>query len=82
MRPLQLLARPSWKEPLGKGGCLDALMADARWHGRVTGLSVGSRLASQVLRNLLDSMLRRMHSDMLLVKKNSNDGTQPSVYDL
>ena len=46
-----------------KGGCLAVLMADAGWHGKVTGLSVESRITSQVLRGVPESMLRRMRPD-------------------
>ena len=64
-----------------KGGCLAVLMADAGWHGRVTGLSVESR-TGQVLRNVPESMLCRMRPDMLLVENISSDSTQPSLHDL
>ena len=43
-----------------KGGCLALMMADAGWHGKVTGLSVESRIPSQVLSDVPESMLRRM----------------------
>ena len=65
-----------------KGGCLAVLTADAEWHGRVMGLCVESRIRSQVLRNVPESMLRRMCPVMLLVEKISNDGTHPSLHDL
>ena len=54
-----------------KGGCLAVSMADALdagWHGKVTGLSVESRILSQVLRGVPESMLRRMRPDMLLIE--------------
>ena len=57
-----------------KESCLAVLMANAGWHGRVTGLSVESRVPGQVLRNVPESTLCRMRPDMLLVKKNSRDG--------
>ena len=59
-------------------------MADAGWHGRVTGSSIESRIPSKVLRNVPESMLRRMRPDMLnmlnmlLVEKISSDGVQLS----
>ena len=42
-----------------KGGCLAVLKADAasEWQGKVTGLSVGSKIPSQVLRDVPESML-------------------------
>ena len=51
-------------------------------HGKVTGLSVESRIPSHVLRTVAESMLCRVRPDMLLVEKTSSDGTQPSLHDL
>ena len=65
-----------------KGGCLAVLMADAGWHGKITGLSVQSRIRSQVLRDVQESMLRRMRPDMLLIEKNTGDNVLPTLYDL
>ena len=48
-----------------KGGCLAVLMADAGWHGKVTGLRVEPRMPSQKLREVPESMLRRMRPDTL-----------------
>ena len=79
MRLLRLLGRPSWKVP---NGCLAVLMADAGWHGKVTGLSVESGIPGQVLRGVIESMLRRMRPDMLLIKKHTGDNVLPTLQDL
>ena len=63
-----------------KGGCLAVLMADAGWHGKVSGLSVESRFLSQVLRDVPKSMLRRMHPDMLLIEKHTGDDVLPTLH--
>ena len=55
------------------GGCLAVLMADAGWHGKVTGLSVESRIPSQVMKDVPESMLGRMRPDMLLIEKHTGD---------
>ena len=65
-----------------KGGCLAALMAYAGWHGKVTGLSVESRIPSQVLRDVPESMLCRMRPDMLLIEKHTGDDVLPALHDL
>ena len=65
-----------------KGGCLAVLMAGAGWHGKVTGLSVESRIPSQVLRDVPESMLRRMRPDMLLIEKHTGDNVLPTLHDL
>ena len=65
-----------------KGGCLAVLMADAGWHGKVTGLSVESGIPGQVLRGVIESMLRRMRPDMLLIKKHTGDNVLPTLQDL
>ena len=65
-----------------KGGCLAVLMADAGWHGKVTGLSVESRIPSQVLRGVPEQMLRRMRPDMLLIEKHTGDDVLPTLHDL
>ena len=57
-------------------------MADAGWHGRVTGLSVEARIPSQVLRDVPESMLRRMRPDMLLVEDHIGDNVLPTPLDL
>ena len=62
-----------------KGGCLAVLTADAGWHGRVMGLCVESRIRSQVLRNVPESMLRRMRPDMLLIEKHTGDNVLPNA---
>ena len=41
-----------------------------------------SRIASQALRDVLESMLRRMRPVMLLVEKNSSDDIYPTLHDL
>ena len=64
------------------GGCLAVLMADAGWHGKVTGLSVESRTPSQVLRDVPKSMLGRMRPDMLLIEKHTSDNVLPTLHDL
>ena len=56
-----------------KAVCLAVLMADAGWHGKVTGLSVESRIPSQVLRDVPESMLCRMRPDTLLIEKHTGD---------
>ena len=65
-----------------KGGCLAMLMADAGWHGKVTGLSVESRIPSQVLRGVPESMLRRMRPDILPIEKQTGDDVLPTLHDL
>ena len=60
-----------------KGGCLAVLLADAGWHGKVTGLSVESRIFSQVLRDVPESMLCRMRPDMLLIEKHTGGDVPP-----
>ena len=65
-----------------KGGCLAVLMADAGWHGKVTGWSVESRIPSQVLRGVPESMLRRMRPDMLFIEKHTGDDVLPTLHDL
>ena len=69
-----------------KGGCLAVLMADAGWHGKVTGLSVESRIPSQVLRGvpLAEGILRRMRMrpDMLLIETHIGDNVLPTLHDL
>ena len=65
-----------------KGGCLAVLMADAGWHGKVTGLSVESTIPSQRLRDAPESMLCRMRPDMLLVEKHTGDNVLPTLHDL
>ena len=65
-----------------KGGCLAVLMADAGWHGKVTGLSVESRIPSQVLRGVPESMLCRMRPDMLLIEKQTGGDVLPPLHDL
>ena len=65
-----------------KGGCLAVLMADAGWHGKVTGLSVESRIPSQELpvRGVPESMLRCMCPDMLLIEKHNGDDVLPMLH--
>ena len=53
-------------------GCLAVLMADAGWHGKVTGLSVESRIPSQVLRDVPESML--------LIEKHTGDEVLPTLH--
>ena len=65
-----------------KGGCLAVLLADAGWHGKVTGLTVESRIPSQVLRDGPESMLGRIRPDMLLIKKHTGDDVLPILFDL
>ena len=56
-----------------KGGCLAVLMTDAGWHGKVTGLSLESRIPAEVLPDVPDAMLRRMRPDILLFEKGAHD---------
>ena len=65
-----------------KGGRLAVLMADAGWHGKVTGVSVESRIPSQVLRGVPESMLQRMRPDMLLIEKQNGEEILPTLHDL
>ena len=58
------------------------LLADAGWHGKVTGLSVESRIPSQVLRDISESMLRRMRSNMLLIEKLASEDVLLMLHDL
>ena len=55
-------------------------MADAGWHGKVTGLSVESKFASQVLRDVPESRLRRMRPDMLLIEMHIGDDVLPTLH--
>ena len=48
-----------------KGGCLTTLVADAGWHGKVSGLTEVSRIPHQVLSDVPEASLRRMRPDML-----------------
>ena len=79
MRPLQLLEAIMEG---AKGGCLAVLMANAGWHGKITGLCVESRIPSQVLRDVTESLLRRMRPDMLLIEKHTGDNLLPKLHDL
>ena len=65
-----------------KGVCLAVLMADAGWHGKDTGLSVESRIPSQVLRDVPESMVHRMRPDMLLIEIHIDDNVLPTLHDL
>ena len=65
-----------------KGGGLAMLMAEAGWHGKVTGLCVESRIPSQVLRDVPESTLCRMRPDMLLIEKHTGDNVLPTLHDL
>ena len=56
-----------------RGGCMAVLMADAGWHGKVTGLCVELRISSQVLRDVPESMLCGMRPNMLLIEKHTDD---------
>ena len=57
-------------------------MADAEWHGKVTGLSVESNIPSQVLRDVPETTLCRMRPDMLLIEKHTGDDVLPTLHDL
>ena len=57
-------------------------MADAGWHGKVTGLSVESRISSQVLKDFPESMLQRMRPDILLIEKHTGYNVLPMLHDL
>ena len=61
---------------------LAVLMADSGWHGTVTGSCVESRIPSQVLGDISESMLRRMRPDMLLIEKHTSDDVPPTLRDL
>ena len=65
-----------------RGGCLAVLMADAGWHGKVTGLSDESRIPRQVLPDVPEAELRRMRPDIMLFEKSSEDDLPLSVQDL
>ena len=56
-----------------KGGCLAVLMADARRHGKVTGLSNESRIPNHVLPDVPEASLGHMRPDILLFEKSSDD---------
>ena len=49
-----------------KGGCLAVLLADAGWHGKVTGLSNESRIHTQVLPDVPDVISCAMQPDIRL----------------
>ena len=63
-------------------GCQAVLMANAGWHGKVTGLSVESRTPSRVLRDVPESMLCCMRPGMLLIEKHAGDNVLPTLHDL
>ena len=65
-----------------KGGCLAILMADAGWHGKVTGLCAETRIPRQVLPGVPEDMLRRMRPDLLLLERSSNDSLPLTLGDL
>ncbi len=50
-----------------KGGCLTALMIDAEWHGKVTGIAAFKfeRIPQQVQPSMPDAVLKRMRPDLL-----------------
>ncbi len=52
-----------------KGGCLTALMIDAGWHGKVTGIAAFERIPLQVLPSMPDAVLKRMRPDLLLFER-------------
>ncbi len=52
-----------------KGGCLTALVIDAGWHGKVTGIAAFERIPQQVLPSMPDSVLKRMRPDLLLFER-------------
>ena len=58
------------------------LLADAGCHGKVTALSVEPRIPSQVLRDVPESMLRRMRPDMLLIEKHIGDDVLPTLREM
>ena len=64
-----------------KVGCLAVLMAKAGWHGKLTDLSVQSRIPRQVLREVPESMLQRMRPGMLLIEKHIGDDVLPTLHD-
>ena len=57
-----------------KGGCLTALMVDAGWHGKVTGIATCERIPQQVLANVPDAVLKRMRLDLLLFERLAGAG--------
>ena len=65
-----------------KGGCLAALVADAGWHGTVTGLCAESQIPSQVLPSGPEDALCRMRLDLLLLERSSNDSLPLMLEDL
>ena len=65
-----------------KGGCLTVLVADAGWHGKVTGLCAKSRIPSQVLPGVPEDALCRMRPDLLLLERDSNDNVSLTLEDL
>ena len=65
-----------------KGGCLAILVADAGWHGKVTGLCAETRIPRQVLPGVPEDMLRRMRPDLLLLERSSNDSLPLTLGDL
>ncbi len=52
-----------------KGGCLTALIVDAGWHGKVTGVASFERIPQQVLPGVPDAVLKRMRPDLLLFER-------------
>ena len=46
-------------------------MANAGWHGKVTGSWAESRIPSQVLKDVPENMLRCIRFDMLLIEEHS-----------
>ncbi len=65
-----------------KGGCLTVLMADAGWHGKVTGLSDVPRIPRQVLPDVPEATLQRLRPDILLFERSTQDNMPLSLADL
>ena len=65
-----------------KGGCLSALVADAGWHGTVTGLAELDRIPQQALPNVPAQCLRRMRPDMLIFERPAHGDAAAKLEDL
>ena len=57
-----------------KGGCLTAMMVDAGWHGKVTGIAASNRIPQQVLTNVPEAVVKRMRPDLLLFERLAGAG--------
>ncbi len=58
----------------GRGRCFTALMVDAGWHGKVTGIASCTRIPQQAPTGVPDAVLKRMRPDLLLFERLAGAG--------